>query len=124
MHEILLAIKLVKFYAWEKSFSDQIVKLRKKELSFMNVASLLKSVNLMLAFFIPPAMAVGIFAVYVLALGNTLTSSLAFTTLSLFNTLRFPLIVLPRAVRALVEGISSVKKIESFLLMDELKFDL
>lgn len=121
MHEILLAIKLVKFYAWESSFATEVTNWRKKELKYLQHASIFKSINLMLVFLIPPLLALGIFAVYVTALGRALDAAVAFTTLSLFNTLRFPLIMLPRAIRATVEARSSILRIQEFLLHKELE---
>jgi len=120
MHEILLAIKLVKFYAWEASFAAKVADVRRQELRFMQHASVLKSVNLMLVFLIPPLLALGIFAVFVMAAGGTLTAAIAFTTLSLFNTLRFPLIMLPRAIRSFVEARSAIQRLQAFLLQKEL----
>jgi hypothetical protein len=50
--------------------------------------ALIKSLNLVLVFALPPLLALLIFSTYVFLVGN-LTPALAFTTLSLFNTLRF-----------------------------------
>jgi ABC-type multidrug transport system fused ATPase/permease subunit len=47
-----------------------------------------------------------------------LAPTLAFTTLSLFNILRFPLVVLPKAMRALSEALASIARVEDFLLED------
>ena len=44
-------------------------------------------------------MALLIFSTYVVVNDSKLTATVAFTTLSLFNTLRFPLVVLPKAIR-------------------------
>ena len=52
-----------------------------------------------------------------------LQPTLAFTTLSLFNILRFPLVVLPKALRALSEGLASMERIEAFLLSEEEEID-
>lgn len=75
----------------------------------------------MLVFIVPPLLAFGIFAVYVEALGQPLIASIAFTTLSLFNTLRYPLIMLPRAIRSVVEARDSLNRIQTFLLSKELE---
>jgi ATP-binding cassette, subfamily C (CFTR/MRP), member 1 len=44
---------------------------------------------------------------------------MAFTTLSLFNILRFPLVVLPKALRALSEGLAAMARLETFLMFEE-----
>eukprot|EP01125_Pyxidicula_operculata_P021880 TRINITY_DN8721_c0_g1_i1.p1 TRINITY_DN8721_c0_g1~~TRINITY_DN8721_c0_g1_i1.p1 ORF type:complete len:1258 (+),score=294.88 TRINITY_DN8721_c0_g1_i1:29-3775(+) len=120
MHEILLAIKLVKFYAWERSFSAQVEQARAAEIKYTSKGGTVKTVNLFIVFFIPPLLAIGIFAVYVKVFGKSLQSEDVFTTLSLFNTLRFPLVQLPRAVRGVAESYTSMKRIQSFLLKPEL----
>lgn len=65
----------------------------------------------------PPMTACVIFASYEVMVGR-LSATLAFTTLSLFNILRFPLVVLPKAMRALSEALASVQRVEAFLLED------
>lgn len=80
-----------------------------------------KTVNLMLVFWLPPLMALSIFTLYTVVEGGTLTSAVAFTTLSLFNTLRFPLVVLPKSIRSFAEAITATKRIQKFLLRPELQ---
>lgn len=121
MQEILLAIKLVKFYGWERSFAEAIARIRKQELKMLGQNGWYKTVNLMLVFWIPPLMALGIFTLYTIVEGGTLTSAVAFTTLSLFNTLRFPLVVLPKSIRSFAEAITATKRIQKFLLRPELQ---
>jgi hypothetical protein len=57
-----------------------------------------KTANLCLVFSVPPVVALVIFGTYASAVGP-LTPAMAFVVLSLFNTLRFPLVVLPKALR-------------------------
>jgi len=63
----------------------------------------------------PPMTACVIFAAYEMMVGR-LAATLAFTTLSLFNILRFPLVVLPKAMRALSEALASIARVEAFLM--------
>jgi len=75
----------------------------------------IKTVNLAMVFGTPPMTACVIFASYEMLVGR-LSATLAFTTLSLFNILRFPLVVLPKAMRALSEALASIERVEAFLL--------
>jgi hypothetical protein len=59
----------------------------------------MKVINVSIVFCVPPMTAFVIFATYEYTSAR-LVSSVAFTTLSLFNILRFPLVVLPKALRA------------------------
>lgn len=118
MQEILLAIKLVKFYTWEKSFSQQVSEVRAQEIKLLSRTAVIKTWNLCLVFAIPPVIALVIFATYVFNVGR-FDSVFSFTVLSLFNTLRFPLVVLPKALRGTSEAIASLQRLEKFLLLDE-----
>ncbi len=79
--------------------------------------AIIKTINLAMVFGTPPMTACVIFASYEM-LVSRLSATLAFTTLSLFNILRFPLVVLPQAMRALSECLASLTRVESFLLKE------
>ena len=55
---------------------------------------MIKTLNLCLVFAVPPVIALVIYATYAYNVGP-LTPAMSFVVLSLFNTLRFPLVVLP-----------------------------
>lgn len=120
MDEILRAIKLVKMYAWEKSFASKVAVLRNQEAKLAHVNGLLKSINLALVFVLPPLIALAIFGLYVKS--NVLQPSLVFTVLSMFNTLRLPLVQLPKGLRAFAEATSALERLQSFLLSPDRKF--
>eukprot|EP00878_Enallax_costatus_P043867 GHUV01051966.1.p1 GENE.GHUV01051966.1~~GHUV01051966.1.p1 ORF type:complete len:333 (-),score=98.02 GHUV01051966.1:756-1754(-) len=117
IQEILPAMKLVKYYAWEQFFEQEIATIRKRELKLQFRNAVIKTINIAMVFGTPPMTACVIFAAYELMVGR-LAATLAFTTLSLFNILRFPLVVLPKAMRALSEALASMQRIEAFLLQD------
>jgi hypothetical protein len=77
----------------------------------------IKNINITMVFGTPPMAACVIFCAYELMVGR-LAPTLAFTSLSLFNILRFPLVVLPKAVRSLSEALSSIARVEEFLLQN------
>eukprot|EP00775_Hariotina_reticulata_P004687 gene4687-4939_t len=117
IQELLPAMKLVKYYAWEAFFEKEISTIRKRELKFMTRNAIIKTINISMVFGTPPITACVIFAAYEMMVGR-LVATLAFTTLSLFNILRFPLVVLPKALRALSEALASIARIESFMLRE------
>jgi ABC-type multidrug transport system fused ATPase/permease subunit len=114
IQELLPAMKLVKYYAWEQYFERQIADIRKREMKCQARSAVIKTINTAMVFGTPPVTACVIFTTYQLASGN-LTATLAFTTLSLFNILRFPLVVLPKALRAASDAITSMNRVEAFL---------
>ncbi|KAG2426904.1 hypothetical protein HXX76_012691 [Chlamydomonas incerta] len=115
MQEVLPAIKLVKYYAWEQFFENQIYKVRKEEMRLNFWNSVMKVINVACVFCVPPMTAFVIFITYEFQEAR-LVSTVAFTTLSLFNILRFPLVVLPKALRAVSEASASLQRLEAYLL--------
>ena len=98
-------------------FLSSTVQIRAKELKLQAKNSWIKTINIMMVFGTPPAAATAIFACYEVFVGR-LPATLAFTSLSLFNVMRFPLVVLPKALRALSEAVASIQRIEEFLVLD------
>jgi ABC-type multidrug transport system fused ATPase/permease subunit len=115
IQEILPAMKLIKFYAWEKYFEREISTIRAREMKLQTKNAIIKTLNFAMVFATPPMTACVIFAAYEMMVGR-LDATLAFTTLSLFNILRFPLVVLPKAMRAMSDAMTAISRVESFLL--------
>lgn len=122
MHEILLNQKLVKFYAWEESFVQKVAGLRDQEIAVLGKSAFAKAVNLCIVFLLPPGIALLLFSFYVTYASSdySLPSTIAFTTLSLFNTLRLPLVVFPKALKTFAEAAAAVKRIQEFLQLPEI----
>ncbi|KAI8803261.1 P-loop containing nucleoside triphosphate hydrolase protein [Cladochytrium replicatum] len=119
MSEILTAIKLVKFYAWETPFQQKISAIREKEMYHIRRVMLIKSFNFMVVFAIPIFTATASLSIYVFAQGKTLTASVSFTVVSVFNTLRYPFFMLPLAVRATAGAMTAFKRMEGFMANEE-----
>ncbi|KAI8913700.1 P-loop containing nucleoside triphosphate hydrolase protein [Gorgonomyces haynaldii] len=118
MSEILTAIKLIKFYAWEAPFAEKIDGLRAQEMGLIYESMVNKAVNFTVVFAIPVLTALTSLGMYV-ALGNRLTASVSFTVLSVFNTLRYPFFMLPMAVKSYVGALTSFSRLDNFLQQDE-----
>jgi hypothetical protein len=99
----------------EPFFEKEIGKIRREEMKLHFKNANIKNVNITMVFGTPPVTACVIFATYEMLAGR-LAATMAFTTLSLFNILRFPLVVLPKALRALSEALASIARVEEFLL--------
>ncbi|KAG1659736.1 hypothetical protein FOA52_006006 [Chlamydomonas sp. UWO 241] len=113
--ELLPAMKLVKYYAWEKYFEEEVATIRAKERKHHWWVALIKTVQITMVLGTPPGAALVIFGLYEAFSGLRLTSTLTFPILSLFNILRVPLVVLPKAMRALSDALAAIEKIEIFL---------
>ena len=108
--EILAGIKVLKLYAWEGSFTHKIDGLRAKEIRHLKVMQYLEATQFFVWCCAPFLVAVASFATFVLVdpENNVLTSQVAFTSLTLFNTLRGPLLLLPIAIASLIQGGKSI----------------
>ncbi|KAJ4703013.1 ABC transporter C family member 2-like [Melia azedarach] len=118
MNEILAAMDTVKCYAWENSFQSKVQSVRDDELSWFRKASLLAACNSFILNSIPVFVTVVSFGLFTL-LGGDLTPARAFTSLSLFAVLRFPLFMLPNIITQVVNANVSLKRLEEFLLAEE-----
>lgn len=141
MNEILSGIKVLKLYAWEESFEQQVMRIRNKEIktlttaAYLNAASMFiwncapfmvllqggNTVNVIFNYLVFQVSCVT-FATYVLMdEKNVLDPSKAFVSLALLNLLRMPMSMLPNVINQLVQTWVSVKRIDSFLNADELE---
>ncbi|KAJ6893914.1 ABC transporter C family member 2-like isoform X4 [Populus alba x Populus x berolinensis] len=118
MNEILAAMDTVKCYAWESSFQAKVQGVRDDELSWFRKASLLGACNSFILKSIPVMVTVISFGMYTL-LGGNLTPARAFTSLSLFAVLRFPLSMLPNMITQVVNANVSLKRLEELFLAEE-----
>jgi len=121
MSEILTAIKLIKFYSWEQPFSDRLDEIRAKEMALIKKNMYLKALNFMIVFAIPVFVALTSLSVFVVYQGRPLTASVSFTTLSVFNTLRYPFLMLPMAVGSTNAAVISFERISRFLVGAEVE---
>ncbi|KAH7836909.1 hypothetical protein Vadar_007286 [Vaccinium darrowii] len=118
MNEILAAMDTVKCYAWENSFQSKVRTVRNDELAWFRKAQLLAACNSFILNSIPVIVIVISFGVFSL-LGGDLTPARAFTSLSLFAVLRFPLFMLPNIITQVVNANVSLKRVEELLLSEE-----
>ncbi|OMO92328.1 hypothetical protein COLO4_17672 [Corchorus olitorius] len=118
MNELLAAMDTVKCYAWENSFQSKVQGVRDDELSWFRKASLLGALNSFILNSIPVVVTVVSFGLFTL-LGGDLTPARAFTSLSLFSVLRFPLFMLPNIITQVVNANVSLKRLEDLFSTEE-----
>ncbi|XP_058652419.1 ATP-binding cassette sub-family C member 2-like [Onychostoma macrolepis] len=121
VNDILNGIKVLKYYAWESSFEAQVQEIREKELKVMRKFAYLSSVSTFIFSCAPAIVSLVTFAVFVsVSPNNILDAEKAFTSISLFNILRFPLAMLPQLISIIVQTTVSKKRLEKFLSGDDL----
>uniref|UniRef100_A0A8C9LAD4 Uncharacterized protein n=1 Tax=Pavo cristatus TaxID=9049 RepID=A0A8C9LAD4_PAVCR len=104
MSEVLNGIKILKLFAWEPSFEKRINEIRACELKDLLKFSYLQSVSIFVFSCAPFLVSLASFAVYILVdENNVLDAQKAFTSISLFNVLRFPMAMLPLVLSSMVQ---------------------
>ena len=121
MNELLQGMKILKLYAWEESFMSEIETIRNGEISTMLKMAYLNSGTAFVWSCAPFVVSLVSFGTYVLASeDNVLDSQKAFTSLALFNILRFPLSMLPMMITSAIQASVSFKRINRFMRNFEL----
>eukprot|EP00026_Physarum_polycephalum_P000482 Phypoly_transcript_00483.p1 GENE.Phypoly_transcript_00483~~Phypoly_transcript_00483.p1 ORF type:complete len:1415 (-),score=265.79 Phypoly_transcript_00483:241-4485(-) len=119
MSEILMAIKLVKFYAWEVPFAQRVSDSRAVEVRQIRNLAFIRAINFILMFVTSSFTTLLVFAAFV-GSGHTLTAENAFVALALINSVRFTMNMLPMGVRAIAEARVSSGRVQAFLAREEL----
>ncbi|XP_078276112.1 ATP-binding cassette sub-family C member 9-like [Rhinoraja longicauda] len=122
-NEILKGIKLLKLYAWEHIFCNNVEKTRMQELTSLKSFALYTSLSMFMNAAIPIAAVLVTFVSYSYFNPSTLSSAVAFASLSLFNILVTPLFLLSTVVRFTVKALVSEQKLNVFLTSDEISND-
>ncbi|XP_061171411.1 ATP-binding cassette sub-family C member 5-like [Saccostrea echinata] len=120
MTELLNCIKLIKMYAWEKSFAKTIAGIRRQERKVLEKAAYVNSISTSVAPMVPVMASVFVITAHVMT-GNPLSAAQAFTMIAVFNAMRFSLGVIPYAVKALADVYVSTKRCKSILMMEEIQ---
>ncbi|XP_071287075.1 ATP-binding cassette sub-family C member 4 isoform X4 [Agelaius tricolor] len=119
MNEVISGMKIIKMYAWEKSFAELVNGLRRKEIAMVMKSSYLRGLNLA-SFFVASKITVFMtFLAYVL-LGNVISASRVFVAVSLYGAVRLTVtLFFPSAVERVSESVISIRRIKNFLMLDE-----
>uniref|UniRef100_A0A670YM28 Multidrug resistance-associated protein 4 n=1 Tax=Pseudonaja textilis TaxID=8673 RepID=A0A670YM28_PSETE len=120
MNEVITGMRIIKMYAWEKSFAELVNNMRRKEISVVLKSSFLRGMNLA-SFFIASKITVFMtFMTYVL-LGNLISASRVFVAVTLYGAVRLTVtLFFPMAIEKVSEALVSIRRIKNFLILDEI----
>jgi ABC-type multidrug transport system fused ATPase/permease subunit len=118
MNELLNGVKVMKLYAWERAFLEQVTGSRGAELAFLRKAAIWRACSTFSWTIAPFLVSIATFAIYTMD-GSLLTPQKAFVALALFNLLRFPLAMLPMVITSAVQAQVSIARLKKFLLLEE-----
>ncbi|KXS13313.1 multidrug resistance protein 3 [Gonapodya prolifera JEL478] len=120
MDELLMGIKVIKLYAWEKVFLGKVEKVRDGELNLRRRLAGLSAALYLTWSSTPFFVSLAAFSLYSMVETAPLTSTKIFVSLSLFNLLTFPLIMLPNVISGVIQASVSMQRVKKFLLSDEI----
>uniref|UniRef100_A0A8C5HE38 ATP-binding cassette sub-family C member 5 n=1 Tax=Gouania willdenowi TaxID=441366 RepID=A0A8C5HE38_GOUWI len=116
INEILNSIKLIKMYAWEECFESKVESERKRERQQLQKVLYIQNINVSITSIIPTVATVVTFLLHTL-LGLPLQASAAFTTIAIFNSMRFVLALLPLSVKASADAFVSIQRLKKIFMI-------
>lgn len=119
LNETFQAIRIIKFFAWEDKFSDQILKIRREELSYLKKSAFMWVASSFVWYITPTVVTCVSFGCYIFISHKTLTTPIAFTALSLFNLLRNPLDQISDMLSFAIQSKVSLDRVQKFLDEEE-----
>ncbi|KAG0301029.1 hypothetical protein BGZ98_008678 [Dissophora globulifera] len=121
MSQILTAIKLVKFYAWERPFRDRVNIVRLRESQLFKKSFQVRAINMAVVFTLPVVIILIALTIYDIRRVGQLSSSVVFTAVGIFNTLRYPFLMLPVAVKSTSGARLALHRLNDFLAQPEIE---
>jgi len=123
-NELLTGIKVLKLYAWEEAFEIIIEELRNNELKNLWKTGKISAWTSLIWGGSSTIVSLITFFVYIVTGTENdphiLTSAKTFTSLTLFNILRFPLNMLPYLVVSISQAMVSINRLTEYFNMSEL----
>ncbi|OCH95476.1 P-loop containing nucleoside triphosphate hydrolase protein [Obba rivulosa] len=110
LQELLGGMKIIKYFAWEVPYLKRIGELRNKEMSYIRTLLLVRSANNAVAISLPALASVLAFVVYSLT-GHSLNAADVFSSLTMFQLLRLPLMFLPLSLGAIADARNAVDRL-------------
>lgn len=121
MNEILAGIRIIKFYAWERPFGKEVGGLRANELDALTKLAYTSAIGFSLILMSAPLIQpILVFLTYVAIQDKPLDAATAFTTVALFNIMRFPFAFLPMGLLQYIQSMISLRRLERYLDLPEL----
>ena len=115
LNEAFQNIRIIKYFAWESKFAEQILNVRNDELKLLWKRCFIWVIACFVWYITPTLVCLVAFYCYTVIEERPLTTPIAFTALSLFNLLRTPLDNFADMLSFVVQSKVSLDRIEEFL---------
>ncbi|KIM84372.1 hypothetical protein PILCRDRAFT_96946 [Piloderma croceum F 1598] len=110
LQELLGGMKIIKFFAWEVPFLKRIFGFRQKEMGYVRSLLLLRAGSNAFAMSLPVLASVLSFVTYSLS-GHSMDPAVIFSSLSLFQLLRLPLMFLPVSLSTITDATNATQRL-------------
>ncbi|KAF9267240.1 ABC transporter [Marasmius fiardii PR-910] len=110
LQELLNGMKIIKYFAWEVPFLGRVTEFRRNEMSYVGRLLVARSGMGAVVNTLPALASVLAFVTYSLS-GHALDPANIFASLTLFNLLRLPLMMLPVALSSIVDASNATKRL-------------
>lgn len=118
--ELLLGIRVVKLFGWEKPYLAKVHKYRTDELRGIRRLLTIRAGNQALALSVPILSSVVVFVTYSLT-GHAQNPAVIWTSLSLLNLLRMPLMMLPNSLSTMTDAYNAMGRLISVFTCETLE---
>ena len=125
MNEIIPAMRVIKMYTWEKPFANLVERARKLEVAKIKMTAILRGINLSLFFVSSKIITFLILILFIIFYDGKLTADIVFVTIALVDQMRDQMTLhFPYGISTVAEALVSTKRIQTFLLLDEVNENL
>ncbi|KAI1798260.1 multidrug resistance-associated ABC transporter [Ganoderma leucocontextum] len=117
--EVLSGIRLIKYYAWESFYAQQVSTLRDREVRTIRRLAAARSLLIGTVTIIPIAATVLSIVTYALT-KHSLNIAIIFSSVQYFGIIRMPLILLPVVLASATDALVALRRIGAFMRAEEL----
>ncbi|KAF8258908.1 ABC transporter [Lactarius quietus] len=111
LQELLGGIKLIKFFVWEAPFLKRLAGYRKNEMGYVRKLLMVRAGAMAIAISTPVMASVVAFIVYT-GSGHQLTPAIVFSSLTWFQLLRLPLMMLPMSLGTITDAKNAIGRLQ------------
>ncbi|KAG2218561.1 hypothetical protein INT45_006322 [Circinella minor] len=115
VNELLQGIRIIKYTAWERNWQSKIMDARNAELKQIRRTCILDIIMSVGYLTMPVLVSACSFIWYVKVSQRELTASVVFVSITLFDMLQSPIMLVPDAISAFTEAYVSLKRISIYL---------
>lgn len=116
--ELLGGMRIIKLFAWEIPYLNKLNSLRDAEMVKLRSLLIIRAFNQAIAMSLPFLATVIAFLVYI-GIGNTQDPATIFTSFTLYNLLRMPLMMLPMSLSTITDAWNGLGRLTQVFLAEQ-----